>query len=403
MKYRGLFLADLHIGDMPKAQLEHEIQTVLYPYLEEHDLDFVIFGGDYFGHRLFLNDENSIFAMQVIKEIDRRLKPDAKIRMIYGTKSHDEDQYESLSVSDDRDYKVIYHVSEEELFPDLHVLYLPEELLFDADEYYQDIFQKKDAYDLICGHGVIQEAMKQAALAIEEKKHVSRKVPVFRSGILESLCTGPVVFGHYHIHKEIGNRVSYVGSFSRWKFGEEEPKGFLSLTYNTKKNRPKRWDIEFIENGLAPSFTTVGFGYHDTVFRSVEEMQKKMDHFDHLVKTDQFDHLRLEFNIPEDCENPEYYIEFLKERFKDNPDIKVNITNGYIEKRTEEDKKAIADDYAKYAPLFDPNRELEDQVSFYIDVEYHKKISPQLASLYLYHSLTDILHTEISDEDRKEE
>ena len=164
MKYRGLFLADLHIGDMPKAQLEHEIQTVLYPYLEEHDLDFVIFGGDYFGHRLFLNDENSIFAMQVIKEIDRRLKPDAKIRMIYGTKSHDEDQYESLSVSDDRDYKVIYHVSEEELFPDLQVLYLPEELLFDADEYYHDIFQKKDAYDLICGHGVIQEAMKQAQI-----------------------------------------------------------------------------------------------------------------------------------------------------------------------------------------------------------------------------------------------
>ena len=70
---------------------------------------------------------------------------------------------------------------------------------------------------------------------------------------------------------------------------------------------------------------------------------------------------------------------------------------------TEEDKKSIADDYAKYAPLFDPNRELEDQVSFYIDVEYHKKISPQLASLYLYHSLTDILHTEIFDEDHKEE
>lgn len=398
MKYKGIFIADLHIGDMPMKQLETEIQEVLYPYLETHDLDFVIFGGDYFGHRLFLNDENSAFSMRVINEVEKRLKPEAKIRMVYGTKSHDEDQYDSFSIlKDRRDFKVIKSMEEEELFPDMKVLYLPEELLYDPGEYYRDVFEKKDEYDLICGHGIIQEIMQKAAQAVTEKKNVTRRVPVFRSGVLQDICTGLILFGHYHVHQEIANRVIYAGSFSRWKFGEETPKGFLSLTYNTSKDPGKRWKWEFVENTFAPTYTTVGFGYNDTIFSSTEEMQKKMDHFESLVKSEQFDHLKLEFNIPENCENPEYYIEFLKERFKDNTDIKVNITNGYIEKRRQEDKKSVDADYEKYAPLFDPNKELEDQISFFIDVEYHKEIPPKLTSLYLYHTLTDILNADIDE------
>ena len=404
MKYNGIFLADLHIGDMPMQQLEHELKEGLYPYLERKDLDFVIFGGDYFGHRLFLNDENSALAMRVLNEIEKRLKPAAKIRMIYGTKSHDEDQYDSFSIlRDRRDFRIIKHVEEEELFPDLHVLYLPEELLYDTEEYYKDIFAKKDRYNLICGHGIIQEIMQKAAQAVSEKKNVSRRVPVFRSGALESICTGLVLFGHYHVHQVLSDRVIYAGSFSRWKFGEEAPKGFLQITYNTEKERNHRWKWKFIENPFAQTYTTIGFGYGDTIFQSTEEMQQKMDHFESLVKSDQFDHLKLEFNIPEDCENAEYYMEFLKERFKRDPSIKVNITNGYIAKRREEDKKSIDADYEKYAPLFDPNRELEDQVSFFVDVEYHKEISPKLTALYLYNSLTDILNTDlttINEEDK---
>ena len=55
----------------------------------------------------------------------------------------------------------------------------------------------------------------------------------------------------------------YVGSFSRWKFGEEDAKGFLEATFHTKE---KSWTYEFFENTYAPMYKTIGFGYKNTVF-----------------------------------------------------------------------------------------------------------------------------------------
>ena len=117
-KYKGIFLADIHIGDMPRDQLKHEFEEVIYPFISRHDLDFVIFAGDYFGHKLYLNDENTVLASMILQEIDARLKPEAKIRMVYGTESHEENQYGPFKGMLDRDFKVLRTFDEEELFPD---------------------------------------------------------------------------------------------------------------------------------------------------------------------------------------------------------------------------------------------------------------------------------------------
>ena len=126
-KVKGIFLADIHIGDMPREQLKHEFESLIYPYLEKNKIDFVIFAGDYFGHKLYLNDENTKLATEILQEIDNRLNPETKVRMVYGTESHEENQYGPIQgIMGHRDFKVIYHVCEEELFPEMNVLYLPE-------------------------------------------------------------------------------------------------------------------------------------------------------------------------------------------------------------------------------------------------------------------------------------
>ena len=117
-----------------------------------------------------------------------------------------------------------------------------------------------------------------------------------------------------------------------------------------------------------------------------------MDHFENLTKTSGMDHLKMEFNVPETCENPEYVMQYLRERFKRSSNIKINITNGYIEKKREDDQQALAEDYEKYAPIFDPNTEMEDRVTYFIDVEYDKTIPRELTALYLYSNLQDILN-----------
>lgn len=390
MKYKGIFLADVHIGAFPIAHLQQEMEEGLLAYIQTHDVDFVIFGGDYFDHKLYLNDPAASYATTLLYQVDQILKPEAKIRMVYGTEGHDSNQYDSFNVlKDHRDFQVIKYVKEEELYPDMKVLYLPEESLYDSTEYYKDYFEKTGYYDLICGHGVIQEIMKEAAASIEDRKNVSRKVPVFRTGTLRRICRGLTLFGHYHIHQDFDDTVMYVGSYSRWKFGEEEPKGFLSLVYDTEKEEP--WTWEFIENTFASIYKTVGFGYQNTMFSSMEEMKEKMDHYERLTESKTFDHLRLEFNIPEDCENAESYMEYLRERFRNVPEIKVNIKNGYIEKKKEQTKKAMESQYAKYAPLFEPSMKMEDQASYFVDVEYNRKISPEQAAKYLYESLESVL------------
>lgn len=341
-KYKGIFLADIHIGDMPRDQLKHEFEEVVYPFISRHDLDFVIFAGDYFGHKLYLNDENTVLASMILQEIDARLKPEAKIRMVYGTESHEENQYGPFKGMLDRDFKVIRTFDEEELFPDLMVVYIPEELLEDPDDYYDTQWKITQRPDLIVGHGTIREAMQKAASAIEDKRNVRRRVPVFRTGDLRRQTDGLVVFGHYHVHTVLDPMMMYVGSFSRWKFGEEEAKGFLYAEYDVSDHT---WTYEFMENTYAPVYKTVGFGYQNTIFQSLDELKKKMDHFENLTKTAGMDHLKMEFNVPETCENPEYVMEYLRERFKRNSNIKINITNGYIEKKREEDQSALAEDY----------------------------------------------------------
>lgn len=387
-KYKGIFLADIHIGDMPRDQLKHEFEEVVYPFISRHDLDFVIFAGDYFGHKLYLNDENTVLASMILQEIDARLKPEAKIRMVYGTESHEENQYGPFKGMLDRDFKVIRTFDEEELFPDLMVVYIPEELLEDPEDYYDTQWKITQRPDLIVGHGTIREAMQKAASAIEDKQNVRRRVPVFRTGDLRRQTDGLVVFGHYHVHTVLDPMMMYVGSFSRWKFGEEDAKGFLYAEYDVSDHT---WTYEFMENTYAPVYKTVGFGYQNTIFQSLDELKKKMDHFENLTKTAGMDHLKMEFNVPETCENPEYVMEYLRERFKRNSNIKINITNGYIEKKREEDQSALAEDYEKYAPIFDPNTKMEDRVTYFIDVEYDKTIPRELTALYLYSNLQDIL------------
>lgn len=406
MKYQGIFIADLHIGAMPRVKLQKELETILYPYLETMDLDFVIFCGDYFDHKLYLNEENVKLASEVLDTVDKLLKPEAKIRMLYGTKSHEEDQYDSFeTLSRRRDFKVIRYASEEELFPGMHVLYLPEEILTDSESYYHNFFEKEDAYELVIGHGVIKEGMKTAARALEEKKTIKRKVPIFKVGQFQKICNGITVFGHYHVHDVLDptphKEIQYVGSFSRWKFGEEEDKGFLYGCFDSDKKPGKQWKTRFEVNPEAEVYKTIGFGFQNTIFQSIDDMKEKMDHYEKLTKNGTFDHLKIAFNIPETCENSEYYMEYLKERFKNEKSIKVDITNGYIEKKRSDAKKEIEEDYEKYAPVFDPNQSLEDQVSYFIEVEYNRHLNPDTVSLYLYNDLNDILAT--TPEEKEEE
>ena len=69
-----------------------------------------------------------------------------KIRFIYGTESHECGSYRLFNYhlnNDHVDLKVITTVTEEELFPNINVLYIPEEYVDSKEDHYKEYFDKR--------------------------------------------------------------------------------------------------------------------------------------------------------------------------------------------------------------------------------------------------------------------
>jgi hypothetical protein len=312
-----------------------------------------------------------------------------KIRIVYGTESHECNQYDILNLFDlYSELKVIKKVSSEYLFDDLNILYLPEEYMLDKYDYYKDYLYSNNHYDYIFGHGVIREVMKDAVAHMKSSGENKRKrVPIFTSEELGSICNGQVYFGHYHINYNIDDKVISVGSFSRWKFGEDNPKGFYELDIDTDKFK---YDFKFIENTMADTYKTIMFGYNSNIFTKEEDLYEELNKVDKLLEADVFDHVRFDFNMPSDVKKPISIMNYIKERYKYNDNIKVQFTNGYIKERKEKDKEAIKED-EKFKFVFDKSLDVPSKVSQFISIVYNKDIPISKVDIYLNKDIEEIL------------
>lgn len=363
--YRGLFLADIHIGAMGYDQtcVEYEFfRSLLKKYTENGLLDFIVVGGDFFDKQVYTADPFIEIAQRFMIQL---LVSTKILRVIYGTASHESKQYslfgpltaelpKEINQPDIMkfDFKVINTVCEEELLPGLHVLYIPEEYVYDKGSYYKQYLSKKGEYDFIFGHGIIQEAFTGKIKDTKEKKSVRKKAPIFTAGELAYACRGEVIFGHYHVHTHMADNVSYVGSLSRWQHGEEETKGFYQLTIDMDQDPPKiRKD--FVINSEALLYVTKSFGYNDPVFKEESNWEDTAKKLLKVRLQKNIYRLRVIFNIPVGYENPEAFILFFRERFKNEAHINVEFSNGYVEKKMKNANERV--------------QELPDDMKFFID------------------------------------
>ena len=68
--YKGFVISDIHVGAMPVEKLYNEIQEVFISQLKKYkNIDFIIIDGDFFDHKLFLNDKESAYAYTIINDI----------------------------------------------------------------------------------------------------------------------------------------------------------------------------------------------------------------------------------------------------------------------------------------------------------------------------------------------
>mgnify|MGYP003290245883 CR=1 FL=1 len=231
---------------------------------------------------------------------------------------------------------------------------------------------------MIFGHGLMNEV--SFAAKLQESEVTMSKAPIFRSEELLDICKGPIFFGHIHKPQIIKDRIFYTGSFSRWCFGEEEPKGFRSVVYTPATGNFK---TEFIENKDAKTYDTLIIDYKSSFYK--DDDNKRLDYIINLVTKSKSHKLRLIFNIPEDYPDPTLLSNMITETFMNYRDVKVIINNNSkeeLKKREMETKiKNLMD---KYGFIFEKGVSVDEKLSKFIKVKYNRDINVEKMRKYLY-------------------
>lgn len=384
--YVGAVISDIHAGAIPAEDLLFELNEKFLSYVKSMKIiDFIVITGDLFDNKLSLNSEHTKYIFAFLKKlIDLCIKKNIKLRIIKGTEFHDNKQLDVLKFlsTSNCDIKIFDTVAEEDLFPDMKVLYIPEEYMTDKDEYYKDYFSKgNNYYDMIFGHGLINEV---AFVAKNQESEITmNKAPIFKSEVLMNLCKGPIFFGHIHKSQNVKDKFYYVGSFSRWIFGEEEPKGFMICAYTPDTGK---YEIEFIENTLAKSYNTMVIDYNSSFYKDDENHQ--IDYILTLVKNLNVDKLRIIFNIPEDYPNPLLLTNVINDVFSKYKHIKIVINNNSKEKQKKREmEEKIKTLMTTYDFIFDKSIPTEEKLSRFIKIKFNKDISISSMRDYLYQKI----------------
>lgn len=362
---------DLHIGSIKDTNYIYSVITEIFDKeLQQKKTDGVIILGDYFHRLLKVNEDYTLLAMDVMAYLVSICKKNKiKIRIVYGTESHDSGQYVLFKEYQKQlDFKVIYTVTEEELFPGVNVLYVPEEYMYSKEEHYKDYLYSGKHYDYIFGHGVIVEGMPMVQFSKQssEEKHV----PYFKSGELSKIST-ICLFNHYHIHTDLGDGVYYIGSLFRDSFGEEEAKVYAYITGS---------NVTFIENKKAYVFKTYEYDEGSDLYRSKERLVDtikfiKSEHAD-IFSGERYGRIRLKFNLPQDIDDS--FKEDLRNILINDKNISVLLKESDI--NIEEIKDNIT---SEYDFILDPSLDIMNKLHQYIQKKYDIELTMDELNHYI--------------------
>ena len=377
MNYKVLCIADVHWGAMDPEKQQDELRFI-YEYLDENKIDLLVICGDYFDHRLLLNNRSCMYALDMLDNLKEYAKANNfKIRMFPGTKSHDNDQLEALSTIEDGELFRIHHLTTyEEVLPDLHCIYCPDETIH-SDEYldtykgviFKDYTKKKYPIDIMFFHGSFDVILGDI-LRDNDNPNV-----IFDYGFFNQRCT-VMVGGHWHDASEYGNLI-YTRSPNRYKFEEDNPKGMVLLEYDTDEQTYK---MSRIENKYTDKYVT--YVIDTSLFRSINDYTMICNDAAELLKKDPNAHIRFHVYITDEKEINKSCIESIGYRFNGNRSVKVVVDNKLSKQRKEKKRQQNAEVHTKFSYLFDNNIPIYEKYQLFIrDTENELIDIDQLKSL----------------------
>ena len=289
-KVRGslieIHLADLHFGAFDPAKQYAILMDQVYTKIETlPKVDIISIDGDIFDHKVMSNSDTALYATKFIDQlVHLSRQKNATLVILAGTYSHDFDQlklfyhYMDHDSTDNTDIRVITNI-QFEYIKGARILMIPE--LNGVDEsVYQKFFFNSGWYDEAFVHGTFEGSV-YGNLTSGNSRLLTAHDFMY--------CKGVAISGHVHKSGCFNGFYYYCGTPYRWKFGEEEAKGFLILLHDLDTQ------VHYV------SFQEVTSFRYDTIYLDelVSEDPKVIcDYINSRKQNEGIDFIKVKFRVP---------------------------------------------------------------------------------------------------------
>jgi len=362
-------IADLHFGAFnPKDQYEILQKQFIPKLLAIPSIDVISIDGDTFDHKVMCNSDAALYATRFIDDLVHiAINKNSTIIILGGTYSHDFDQlklfyhYMSNSENNKVDLRVITNIQFENI-KGARVLMIPEINGLDESIYRHFLFES-GYYDEAFVHGTFEGSV-YGNMVSGNSRLFTAKDFVY--------CRGLAVSGHVHKPGCFQGFYYYCGCPYRWKFGEEEDKGFLIIAHNLDTQ------IHYVQ------FMPIISARYDTIFldQLISEDPKKIcDYINNRRIKDGIDYIKVKIRFP----IPGYNKTVINNYYRNNPAVTIE----FVDTTVEENKKELTNSTeSTYNYLFDNSiSDFERFVRYVNESEGSEFITVESLSKLLYDSI----------------
>lgn len=347
--YTIVSIADIHFGcNEPPIYMYEQLKLQFINKISNINFQILAICGDLFDSRFMGNNPAITYAIQFIDDLVQLCTiKNASLIILAGTLSHDSGQlslfYHYMN-RPDVDVRIVEKIQFENI-KNLKVLCIPE-LYGVPENEYKKVLYESGRYDLCVLHGTYKGSFKGSEIATLSTTHA----PIFGINYFEN-CAGPILMGHYHIPGSYDGYAYYNGSAFRYKFGEEEEKGFLVTLYNPYF-RTHYTELIPIKSHI---YATININHLLN-----EDPRKIIEWIKYQKESNKIDFIRVQFN------NANENINIVRNYFK---------TNGYIklqeldkkEKQLEKLDQEMLEKNQQYSYIIDTNISDYDKFIMYIN------------------------------------
>lgn len=363
MIYRIAFEADKHWGAM-RVEDQYRSSYIIKRFLADFPIDLYINLGDFFDTKLLLNSKSSIYALRDFDEkVEICHRRGIPVRVIKGTRGHDYDQWEAFDkIYQNPKFNVKYFrtATVEETLPGLTIWYAPEENMNFTNyvNEYADLLLDKPI-QLAALHGSFDKIMPSVALTAIDNDSMSTSL-VYKYDELEHIIRGPLIAGHWH-DGETHEHLTYVGSYDRWTFGEDELKGFLIVEYDTETNEYRQIKVP---NIMAGKYKT--YEVFTSLYKGQTEYKALIDAVQASLDADSRVQIRILVKINELLSDTEEQLDNLKYVFANERRVKITVINQIHLTIKEEKRKETQKLESAYSYIRDKNLTVPEKVQRFI-------------------------------------